>query len=90
MTDKSLGDREEAWMQVAETMGSLEAEVIASSLRTADIPVYIESVLGIPSIFGHLGDPRRVFVPERYYEAALDLLDNLDDLPGLEPPGIQL
>jgi len=78
----------QTWIEVAQAGSSMEAEMIAGLLRTADIPVYVESVRGLPSIFGHLADPCRVFVPEPYYEAALDLLDD-DNLPALDEPRIQ-
>ncbi len=83
---------ESTWIQIAETNGSFEAEIIAGLLRTSGIPVYIESIIGLPSIFGHFGDPKRVYVHARDYDAAVEVLDeHEDDLPpSLDEPGIQL
>lgn len=77
------------WIQVASAMGELEAEVIAGLLRSSDIPVYMESTNIMPAIFGQAGAMKRIYVPEKYYDFALDLLDD-SDLPALDEPGIQL
>jgi hypothetical protein len=79
------------WMEVALTAGEMEAQIIAGLLRTAEIPSYIENGGGLLSTlaFGQMGLPARVFVPEAYYETALDLLDEDDDIPSLDEPGIK-
>jgi hypothetical protein len=69
------------WVQVAQSIGILEAEVYASVLKSAHIPVYLDSLAGLPSLFGYLGDIWRVFVPEAYYTTACALLDDETDGP---------
>jgi hypothetical protein len=94
----SLPD-DDTWMEVAQTLNHFESEIIAGLLRTADIPVYIENnPMGLPSTFFGMSSPGRVYVPARFYELALDLLDNSDDLldegdddfpPALDEPSIR-
>jgi len=79
----------DTWIEVAQTFGEMEAQIIAGLLRTADIPAYIEQGGGLSaSAFGQIGLPVRVYVPEAYYESALDLLDESDVPPSLDGPGI--
>ena len=80
------------WMEVAQTIGEVEAQIIAGLLNTAEIPTYIENGSGLSaSAFGTMILPGRIYVPQEYYEAALDLLDENEDLfpPALDEPGIK-
>jgi len=79
------------WVEVAQATDLLEAEVIAGLLRTEEIPSYIEQSGGLSaSAFGGMGLPARVYVPEEFYDTALDLLDEDDDSPpALDEPGIK-
>jgi hypothetical protein len=90
---------DDTWIEVAQTLNQFESEIIAGLLRTADIPVYIESnPMGLPSTFFGIGSPGRVYVPAQFYQLALDLLDSSDDLldesdndfpPALDEPSIR-
>ncbi len=80
-TDASnLGDQnnqEMKWVPAAKVQGELSAEVLASQLRAADIPVTVwqESVGNTFGIsIGPLGTVS-VMVPEEYLEQAQELLD---------------
>lgn len=86
----TLQSNDNTWVQVAEVYGNFHAEVIAGLLRTNDIPTYIESRSGMPSVLGHMGDLQRVYVPEKYFDIALDLLEDNDDQLSIDEPGIQL
>ncbi|PID85489.1 MAG: hypothetical protein CSA11_00695 [Chloroflexi bacterium] len=73
----NFNNQEMKWVPAAKVQGELVAEVLASQLRAADIPVTVwqESVgntLGIN--IGPLGTVR-VMVPEEYLEQAQALLD---------------
>lgn len=79
------------WVEIAQTSGGLEAEIIRGLLTAAEIPVFVESVHGIAAIFGQMGNPCRVYVPEQFYDDALDLLE--DEEPphdSLDEPSIKL
>lgn len=79
------------WIEIAQTSNLLEGEVIAGLLRSADIPVYMENAANVmPAIFGHYVTPQRLYVPETHYEEACLLLDDYDDTPTLDEPGIHL
>lgn len=86
--------QKDAWVIVATTNGSAEAEIIAGLLKTADIPYYIQQesvgrVLGIN--FGTMGRVD-VLVPQKFAPEAIALLDDptLDDgPPGIEGPTIE-
>lgn len=85
----------DTWMLVAEAVGTLEAEIVAGLLRSNDIPVYAEMQnarsLFPSSAFGQLQGLVQLYVPEAYYEAALDLLDEDDlDTPALDEPSLKL
>lgn len=85
-----LSPPEIAWVEVAQTLGNLETEIAASALRTANIPVYIEAMHGMPSIFGHMATPFTIYVPEAFYEAALDLLEGPENTyPLLDEPSLR-
>jgi len=83
----------QTWYVVATALGMMEAEIIAGSLRTAGIPVYLfreaAGAVPIPLSYG-LGGVE-VAVPEAYYEEALALLEPDDkEPPDLLPPGLNL
>lgn len=79
------------WIMVAETLGQEESALIVGLLKSADIPAYVDTSSTISAAFGIVGGPGRVFVPEEYYEAALDMLDDEDDdLPSIDEPSIIL
>ena len=80
-----------AWIEIAQAATEMEGEIIAGLLRSADIPVYMERASNVmPAIFGNYMIPQRLYVPETHYEEACLLLDDYDDTPALDEPGIQL
>lgn len=88
---KKTGQDEPTWVEIAQTSGGLEAEIIRGLLTAAEIPVFVESVHGIAAIFGQMGNPCRVYVPEQFYDEALDLIE--DEEPpydSLDEPSIKL
>lgn len=93
MSKKTPQKQEHSWVQVAMAIGTLQAEIIAGSLRAYDIPVYIDldnaGSLFPSSAFGNLTGNARIFVPEEYYDYALTLLDDEDPL-SLDEPDIHL
>ena len=83
---------EPTWIEIAQTSGTFEAGVIVGLLKTANIPTYSESIRGLGSIMGYMGDSQRIFIPERFYEAACVLLDDYygeDDELALDEPSIK-
>jgi len=78
--------QEVIWLPVAKVQGEIAAEVLASHLRAADIPVYVlqESVGNTFGIsVGALGMVS-VMVPEAFFDQAKDLLDLEPELTGEE------
>lgn len=84
----------DTWMLVAETIGTIQGEIVAGLLRSNEIPVYVDmdnaGSLFPSSAFGQLQGLVRLYVPEEYYEAALLLLEETDpDTPELDEPSIK-
>lgn len=82
--DSDIKKQEMKWVSAAQAQGEIAAEVLASQLRAANIPVTVwqESV---GTTFGFSVGPlgaANVMVPEAYLEQAQELLD-LE--PTLEP-----
>jgi hypothetical protein len=84
--DSEMGKQEVIWVPAAKVQGEIVAEILASNLRAAEIPVQViqESVghsFGIS--IGPLGTVS-VMVPEEYLEQAKELLDLDPELTGEE------
>jgi hypothetical protein len=85
-----LSSQEETWVEVAQAFGQMEAEFLASAVRSVGIPVYLESMHGMESFLGNLATPFTLYVPERFYDDALELLYAETDEMTLDEPGLRL
>ena len=84
--DSEIGKHEANWMIAAKVQGEIAAEVLASNLRAADIPVQVVQE-SVGSTFGFTVGPLgavSVLVPEAYLEQAKELLDLDPELTGEE------
>ena len=85
--DTSPGGKSEVqWVEVAQTMGLAQAQILAGRLQAEGIPSYAwqegaGQAAGL--IVGLLG-AGHVMVPEKHEERALDILSDEADLPDLE------
>ncbi len=79
---KDNQQKEIHWEEVATTAGIAQAQIIVGRLQTEGIPAraWQESVgQSTGMIFGSLG-MGHVLVPEEYFDQALDILDNVDEI----------
>lgn len=84
--DSDFDKQEVIWIPAAKVQGEIAAEVLASNLRAADIPVQViqESVgQSFGLTVGNLGTVS-VMVPEEYLAQAKQLLDLEPELSGQE------
>ena len=84
--DSEIGKQDTIWLPAAKIQGEIAAEVLASNLRAADIPVQllqesVGSAFGLT--IGAMGTVT-VMVPEAYLEQAKELLDLEPELTGEE------
>ena len=84
--DSEIGKHEAKWVPAAKVQGEIAAEVLASNLRAAEIPVQIMQE-SVGSTFGFTVGPLgavTVLVPEAFLEQAKELLDLDPELTGEE------
>ena len=84
--DSEIGKHEANWVPAAKVQGEIAAEVLASNLRAAEIPVQIMQE-SVGSTFGFTVGPLgavSVLVPEAFLEQAKELLDLEPELTGEE------
>lgn len=77
--------KQPVWMVVASTNGVTEAAIIAGRLKSLGIPAFIDrealgAVLGLTVGMGQA----RVVVPEKFYDAAMAILEPDPNIPWLD------
>jgi hypothetical protein len=80
------GKKEISWVEVAQTFGLTQAQILAGRLQAEGIPAYAwqEGAGQATGLLVGLLGAGHVMVPEEYEERALDILADEEDIDELE------